>query len=280
MCSSTPESLDALDPTGPRQVALGLGLDRRPGGVPVHPEVAGDRGHRGVVVAQRVDRPPDRSCGQLRAGLGVGMVLGPRTGRTALLAASSDPLVPARQHRATEARRVMEPHDTAAVTHRADPALGTAGQDFVGTRHRARACRRRGWSRRGRGRPRHRTIHRSGRTTTHRTHTYSESLKAFRTGCLVATDPWMPRAIPGLRHAATRRDLNHAQLRRAPKRSGFRQPPTVRAAQHSLNPINSHGDEKTSKTRFERIHATPPESFFVTKRRRSGRRAAHRPTST
>ena len=58
-----------IDPQGPHSgkafghgnPGLGLGLDRGPGGVPGDAEMTGQRRHRGVVIAERIGGPPDRS---------------------------------------------------------------------------------------------------------------------------------------------------------------------------------------------------------------------------
>ena len=62
---------------------FGFDLDRVPAGVPVHPEVAGQRRDGGVVVAERIGRPAHRPDGQRRPRRRQIVGLAERAGRAA-----------------------------------------------------------------------------------------------------------------------------------------------------------------------------------------------------
>lgn len=126
------DRLHATDPSGNLDECLGVRLDRAPTGVPRDAEMAGDRGHGGVVVPQRIDRPRHRPRRELRPWRREGVVLGPRRSRTSRLPAPPDPLEPPHPHRAGEAGRVVQHLDTATVTDRHHTAVRAPGQRLVG----------------------------------------------------------------------------------------------------------------------------------------------------
>jgi hypothetical protein len=95
-------------------------------------EMPGDRGHGVVVVPQRVDRPRRRPGGELGAGRGVGLDLGPGPTSTRRFGTPPDPLAPSHPHRPCEARSVVQQLDSAAVADRDHPAVRTASEDVVG----------------------------------------------------------------------------------------------------------------------------------------------------
>ena len=126
MCSSapivfTPRTLRDLDE------CLSVRLDRAPTGVAREAEMAGDRGHGGVVPL-RIDRPRHRPRRELRPWRREGVVLGPRRSRTSRLPARPDPLEPPHPHRAGEAGHVVQHLDTATVTDRHHTAVRAPGQ--------------------------------------------------------------------------------------------------------------------------------------------------------
>ena len=93
------DGLDALEPVGLGDPGLRVGLDCRLAGVPRDAEMPGDRGHGGVVAPQRVDRPRRRPGGELGAGRGVGLDLGPGPTSTRRFGTPPDPLAPSHPHR-------------------------------------------------------------------------------------------------------------------------------------------------------------------------------------
>ncbi len=112
-----------IDPRG------GLDLHRVPQGVPVHPQMAGQRGDSGVIVAQRIGGPADRPGGQLRPRLRHRVGLGERQLRAVPLDAAPDPFAPHHHRRDRAARRVVHPMLAAAVPDRDHPA-GRAAADI------------------------------------------------------------------------------------------------------------------------------------------------------
>ena len=81
---------------------------------------------------QRVDRPRRRPGGELGAGRGVGLDLGPGPTSTRRFGTPPDPLAPSHPHRPSEARSVVQQLDSAAVADRDHPAVRTASEDVVG----------------------------------------------------------------------------------------------------------------------------------------------------
>lgn len=86
----------------------------------------------GVVMAQRIDRPVDRSRRGASPWWRQVVALGPRPAATRRFRTSPDPLEPAHQYRPTEARRVVENLDPATVPDRDHAALRASGQCLVG----------------------------------------------------------------------------------------------------------------------------------------------------
>ena len=80
----------------------------------------------------RVDRPRRRPGGELGAGRGVGLDLGPGPTSTRWFGTPPDPLAPSHPHRTSEARSVVQQLDSAAVADRDHPAVRTASEDVVG----------------------------------------------------------------------------------------------------------------------------------------------------
>ena len=122
----------ATDPLGSFDQHAGVADDGVPAGHPRDPEAAGDRGHGGVVMAQAVDGPGDRSGAELGPRSGEGVLLGPGQTRTTRLGAAPDPLLPAHPHRPAERGRVMHDLDPTAVADGDDAAVGAAGQGLLG----------------------------------------------------------------------------------------------------------------------------------------------------
>ena len=110
----------------------GLDLDRVPAGVPVHAEVAGQRRHRGVVVAQRVGCPPHRAHRQDSPWRRQIMVLAERRGGAAVFSAPPDPLQPAHQRHPAEAGSIVHEMDPAAVADRQHSTGWAAVLEAVG----------------------------------------------------------------------------------------------------------------------------------------------------
>jgi hypothetical protein len=132
MCSSTPEGLHAGEPARAVGAPRRLSLDRAPHRVPADPQVPGQRGDGGVIVRERVDRPPDRSAGEHRARRDQFVFLGPGQLRAVGLGAAPDPLEPDDQHRQPEARRVGRGGAPPSVPDRDDTAARAAGRIGVG----------------------------------------------------------------------------------------------------------------------------------------------------
>jgi hypothetical protein len=109
-----------------------LSLDRVPAGVPVHPEMAGQRGDGGVVDGQRIRRPTRRPGGQLRPWRDQFMLLGEYPLRAGRLAAAPQPGQPHQPDRDPETRSVRDDPSTPAVANRDDPALRAAADVSVG----------------------------------------------------------------------------------------------------------------------------------------------------
>jgi hypothetical protein len=70
--------------------------------------------------------------GELGAGRGVGLDLGPCPTSTRRFGTPPDPLAPSHPHRPSEARSVVQQLDSAAVADRDHPAVRTASEDVVG----------------------------------------------------------------------------------------------------------------------------------------------------
>ncbi len=112
-----------------------LDLHRPPQGVPVHPQMPGQRRDRGVVVGQRIGRPLDRPGGEHGPRRDQLMLLRPGPGRAVRLGAAPDPLQPDDQDRHAEARRVRREYSAPAMTDRDDataPAAGHVGAGLDG----------------------------------------------------------------------------------------------------------------------------------------------------
>ena len=165
------DRLHATDPSGNLDECLGVRLDRAPTGVPRDAEMAGDRGHCGVVVPQRIDRPRHRPRRELRPWRREGVVLGPRRSRTSRLPAPPDPLEPPHPHRAGEAGRVVQHLDTATVTDRHHTEVRAPGQRLVGLHIEHQHAIVAGWSPRGHGGRQHRRSHQPAHTRRCRAHT-------------------------------------------------------------------------------------------------------------
>jgi len=116
----------------PRGAPRGLGLDRMPQGVPVHPQMPGQRRDGGVIVGQRIGRPPDCPAGQHRPRRDQLVLLRPGLDRAGGLGAAPDPFQPDQQHRDAEARRVRGPHAAPAVPGGHHPTARAAGHIGVG----------------------------------------------------------------------------------------------------------------------------------------------------
>jgi len=109
-----------------------LGLDRVPAGVPVHTEVAGQRGDGGVVEGQRVGRPPGCPRSDLRPGRHQVVAFGEHAYRAGRLSAAPQPGQPHQAHWDTEHRGVRHGPAAASVTDREHPARRAAADISVG----------------------------------------------------------------------------------------------------------------------------------------------------
>ncbi len=127
-----PQGDDPFQPARVVQSPDRLGLDRVPAGVPVHPQVACQGRHGGVVVSQRVGRPRDRPGRQLGPPADQVVGLAERLDRAPGVGATPDPLAPPDHHRRPERRGVMGPVDPAPVTDRDHPADPAPRDQLVG----------------------------------------------------------------------------------------------------------------------------------------------------
>ena len=111
---------------GLRDPGLGFGLDRGPGGVPGDAEMTGQRRDGGVVMAECVGGPPDRSYRQHRPRRRDRMPLGERCRGTTRLQAPPDSGQPTHHRHSAQAGRVVQHSAAAAVPDREHPTAGTA----------------------------------------------------------------------------------------------------------------------------------------------------------
>ncbi len=169
-----PDRLHALHPVRLGDPRRGGGLDSGPAGVPRDPEVPSNRRHRGVVVPQRLDRPPGCPAGQLRPRRRVRVVLGPRPPRAGGFGAAPDPLGPPHPHRSPETPVRRAGPGPGGHDRPRPPHSPNSQPNRRQSPHRQRACHRLGRSRRARAPPRHRTVHQRADTTRAPAHTYSE----------------------------------------------------------------------------------------------------------
>jgi len=127
-----PQCGDVLEPGLVCGHRLEQRLDRAPHGAPGRAELAGEAGHRGVLAAQLVDRPPARPPGQQCPWRGqVLVLLDERASRALRFGAAPDPLAPDQRDRAAEAGKVDQPNLAATVAvghHAARPAPGDGGR--------------------------------------------------------------------------------------------------------------------------------------------------------
>jgi hypothetical protein len=112
------KGLHILQPRRVTDPGLGFDLDRVPAGVPVHPQMPGQRRHGGVVVAERVGRPPDGADRQRHPRRRQVVDLAERARRALRFSAAPDPHEPADQGDPAEAWHVVQDPDAAAVADR------------------------------------------------------------------------------------------------------------------------------------------------------------------
>jgi hypothetical protein len=120
------KGLNAVQPGWVAGPGLGLHLDRIPTGVPVHPEMSSERRDGGVVVAECIGRPTDRTDGQRRPRRRQIVSLAERDDWTHRFLAEPDPHQPAQQRDPAETRRVVQRPDPAAVPDSHHPARRAA----------------------------------------------------------------------------------------------------------------------------------------------------------
>jgi hypothetical protein len=117
-----PESLHTGQSVRIAGAGPGLELDRVPRGVPVHAEVPGQRRHRRVIVGQSVGRPPYGAHGEHRTRRGDLMDFAEHPGRTVRLTAAPQSFQPPQDCDPTQARRVVQHPESAAMASRDDSA--------------------------------------------------------------------------------------------------------------------------------------------------------------
>jgi hypothetical protein len=103
-----PDRVDPPQPVGVVGQLLEQWFDRRPDGVPVHPEPARHGLDRGVVPGDAADRPPRRPPGQLRPRPSQLMGFTEPADRTRLFGAAVAPLSPHQCHRGAERGNVVQ----------------------------------------------------------------------------------------------------------------------------------------------------------------------------
>jgi hypothetical protein len=126
-----PQGAHPGQPVGRVQTMPCFGFDRVPQGVPVHPQMAGQRRDGGVVVGQRVGGPADRPGGQLGPRRDQRMLLGEGHHRAGRLTATPHPLAPHHHGRGRETRRVGHPMASSAMPASDHPAARAAGHRLV-----------------------------------------------------------------------------------------------------------------------------------------------------
>ena len=173
-----------------------LAADYLPQGVPVHPQVPGQRRNGGVVMGQRSGRPGHRPARQGGPQRDQRVGLGPRPRRAGRLGTAPHPLAPHHPHRqpetgASAAATCRRPWP-AAITPQDGQPTGSGSVSTVISRpwspwctsSTSSTCRRR-------------ASHRHGRTSPRRRHTLSSSMSgSLQLISLVAIDPGRPRPSP------------------------------------------------------------------------------------
>jgi hypothetical protein len=97
-------------------------------GLPGDAEMMGQRRQRGVVIAERIGGPPDRSPRQHCPRRRDRMLLGKRRRGTTRLEASPDSAQPAHHRRPAQAGRVVQHSAAAVMSDREPPASRTASR--------------------------------------------------------------------------------------------------------------------------------------------------------
>jgi hypothetical protein len=97
-------------------------------GLPGDAEIMGQRRQRGVVIAERIGGPPDRSHRQHCPRRRDRMLLGKRRRGTTRLEASPDSAQPAHHRRPAQAGRVVQHSAAAVMSDREPPASRTASR--------------------------------------------------------------------------------------------------------------------------------------------------------
>jgi hypothetical protein len=194
MCSSTPKSSlrqgvqAPLAGPWPRSRSQSRRCARRR-------RMTGQRRDRGVVIAERIGGPSDRSHRQHCPRRRDRMLLGERRRGTTRLEAPPNSAQPAHHRHPAQAGRVVQHSAAAAMSDREHPRTPDSRAQANQTRPSTPAAADHRLELRSRACLERRTSHRPGRTSAYPGHTYSGSPSGPSSDCLVASDPEGPGTL-------------------------------------------------------------------------------------